>query len=385
MAIAQAAEKPITAASPTGDPWLLTPGPLTTSPTVKEAMLHDLGSRDLGFIEVNRRFRERLVSIVHGEGSHVCVPLQGSGTFIVEAILGCFVPRDGKLLILINGAYGKRMAKICEYNGRATVIQECPEDQPVDPKALKTTLEADPSISHVAVVHCETTSGVLNPLEEVAAVTAAAGRRLLIDSMSIFGAAELDARKIAFDAVVASSNKCLEGSPGLGFCLARQSALEETKGNAPALCLDLYEQWVSMEGNGQWRFTPPTHTILAFDQALNEFDDEGGVAGRGGRYAANCKILVEGMRDMGFETLLPNHLQAPIIVTFHKPADPNFVFEDFYNRLRDQGYVIYPGKLTVADSFRIGCIGRLGAEEMQGALTTIKRTLQEMNVTNCSK
>lgn len=372
------------AASPTGDPWLLTPGPLTTSTSVKAAMLHDYGSRDGHFIALNRRIRERLVAIAGGAGSHVCVPLQGSGTFVVEAMLGNFVPADGKVLILINGAYGHRMARICGYHGRAYATQETPEDVPVDPEALDRALAADGDISHVAVVHCETTSGILNPLEAVAEVTARHGRGLLIDAMSAFGALPLDARALRFDAAVASSNKCLEGSPGMGFCIARQEALEATQGNSPSLSLDLYDQWAAMEKNGQWRFTPPTHCILAFDQALAEFEAEGGVAGRGGRYRENCRILVDGMRALGFQTLLPDALQAPIIVTFHMPNDANFDFATFYDRLRARGYVIYPGKLTVADSFRIGCIGRLGASEMRGALAAVERTLAEMKVTNCA-
>ena len=370
-----------TAASPTGDPWLLTPGPLTTSPGVKEAMLHDFGSRDTHFIDVNRRVRERLLAIAGASDTHVCVPLQGSGTFVVEAMLGCFVPRDGKLLILINGAYGSRIAKICTVLGRDFVTQEVPEDTPTDLEALDQALAADGAITHVAAVHCETTSGILNPLSEIAETVARHGRSLLIDSMSAFGALPLDARSLPFDAVVASSNKCLEGVPGLGFCIARREALEATQGNAHSLSLDLHDQWVSMERNAQWRFTPPTHVILAFDKALDEFEAEGGVAGRGGRYADNCRILVEGMRALGFKTLLPDRLQAPIIVTFHMPVDPNFSFEALYDSLRQRGYVIYPGKLTVADSFRIGCLGRA---EMEGALAAIRETLAEMGVTNCT-
>ncbi|MDA7947879.1 MAG: 2-aminoethylphosphonate--pyruvate transaminase, partial [Hyphomicrobiaceae bacterium] len=370
--------------SPTGDPWLLTPGPLTTSPTVKEAMLHDYGSRDTHFIAVNARMRDRLVGIVDGGDDYACVPLQGSGTFVVEAMLGCFVGADDKILILVNGAYGKRMARICEVYGRDFAIQETAEDVPVDPRALDRTLADDEGITHVAVVHCETTSGILNPIEEVAQVVQRHGRRLLIDAMSAFGAIPLSARKVPFDAVVASSNKCLEGVPGMGFCIARKDALSATKGNSPSLSLDLYDQWQAMEGNGQWRFTPPTHCILAFDQALDEFDEEGGVAGRGGRYRDNCRILVEGMRELGFKTLLPDAMQAPIIVTFHMPTDPKFDFQDFYDRLRVRGFVIYPGKLTVADSFRVGCIGRLGADEMHAALSVIRSTLGEMGVTNCA-
>ncbi|MDJ0956578.1 MAG: 2-aminoethylphosphonate--pyruvate transaminase [Arenicellales bacterium] len=365
-------------ASPTGDPWLLTPGPLTTSPTVKQAMLHDYGSRDRTFIEINAKVRQRLVAIVDGQDSHVCVPLQGSGTFVVEAMVGTFVPPDGKLLILVNGAYGHRIAKICKYIGRHHIIQETAEDTPVNVQQLDKRLGEDTDISHVAVIHCETTSGILNPLAEVADVVARHGRSLLIDAMSAFGAIPLSTHEIKFDAVVASSNKCLEGSPGMGFCIANRTALKATQGNSPSLCLDLYDQWVSMESNGQWRFTPPTHAILAFNQALDEFEQEGGVEGRGRRYLENCRILIEGMRRMGFRTLLPDELQAPIIVTFHMPEDPKFDFNRFYDRLSSQGYVIYPGKLTVAESFRIGCIGRLGAQEIRGALAAIESTMTSL-------
>jgi 2-aminoethylphosphonate-pyruvate transaminase len=378
------AEPAAQAATPTGDPWLLTPGPLTTAPSVKEAMLHDLGSRDARFIAVNRRVRERLAAIVHGRESHVCVPLQGSGTFVVEAMLGTFVPRGGKLLVLVNGAYGRRMVHLCERMGRDAVALEWPEDRPVDPQAVAERLRQDAAITHVAAVHCETTSGILNPLQAIADVVATAGRRLLIDAMSAFGAVEVDARSLPFEALAASSNKCLEGVPGLGFCLARRSALEAATGNAHSLSLDLHDQWTAMEKTGQWRFTPPVHCILAFAQALDEFEAEGGVAGRGGRYRDNCRVLVDGMRAMGFETLLPDALQAPVIVTVRMPADPRFDFPDFYVRLSRRGYVIYPGKLTVADSFRVGCIGRLGRAEIEGALAAIRAVLDEMDVASCA-
>jgi len=362
------------------DPVLLTPGPLTTSMTVKQAMLRDWGSRDKAFIAMNARVREGLVELAGGVGTHVCVPVQGSGTFAVEAMVGTFLPKTGKLLIIINGAYGKRIAKMCDVMGRRYVVSETAEDVPPNPQAIAALLAGDAAISHVAVIHCETTSGILNPVAEIAAVVAKAGRRLLIDAMSAFGAIELDARQVPFDAVAASSNKCIEGAPGMGFVIARQSALEQCAGNAHALSLDLHDQWVTMEKTKQWRFTPPTHVLAAFDQALAEHKAEGGVAGRGGRYRRNCRVLVDGMRALGFETLLPDNLQAPIIITFRMPADPNFHFETFYDKLSAQGYVIYPGKLTVADSFRVGCIGRLDESHMKGALAAIRKALGEMKV-----
>jgi 2-aminoethylphosphonate--pyruvate transaminase len=362
------------------DPWLLTPGPLTTSLTVKQAMLRDWGSRDGEFIAINQRIRDRLVALAGGVGTHVCVPVQGSGTFAIEAAIGTLLPRDGKLLVMVNGAYGKRMVRITQVMGRAVTAIETPEDTPVAAPALLEVIAADPSITHVAVVHCETTSGILNPVEDVAAMCVAAGRPLIIDAMSSFGALPLDATQVPFTAVVASSNKCLEGAPGCGYAIVRRDALEAARGNAHSLSLDLEDQWRGLESNGQWRFTPPTHVLAAFDRALDEHEAEGGVAGRGARYHRNHRVLVDGMAELGFETLVPRPLQAPIIVTFLMPADPRFVFDAFYDSLRRKGFVIYPGKLTLADSFRIGCIGRLGEAEMQGALAAIHQTMAEMGV-----
>jgi 2-aminoethylphosphonate-pyruvate transaminase len=362
------------------EPLLLTPGPLTTSSSVKNAMLRDLGSRDDEFIAINRQMRERLLQLAEAEETHVCVPLQGSGTFAVEAMLNTFIARGAKALILINGAYGERMARICAMGGLAHSVIRWPEDRPVDPAALERELAADLSLTHVAVVHCETTSGILNPIDRIAAAVKRHGRGLLIDSMSAFGALPIDARSLAFDALVASSNKCLEGVPGMGFVIARREALMDCAGNSRSLSLDLHDQWNSMEKNGQWRFTPPVHVILAMSQALKEHASEGGVAGRGARYRNNCRILLEGMRKLGFESLLPDHLQAPIIVTFLMPADPRFVFANFYDRLRCKGYVIYPGKLTVADSFRAGCVGRIGPEEMTGAVKAVQEVMTQMGV-----
>ena len=362
------------------DPILLTPGPLTTSATVKQAMLRDWGSRDSAFIAMNAAIRARLPELAGAAESHVCVPVQGSGTFAVEATIGTLLPRGAKLLVLINGAYGRRMKKIAEVMGRAVEALEWAEDRPVDPAALNRRLAEDASIIHVAVVHCETTSGILNPIEPVAEVVARHGRHLLIDAMSSFGALPLDASAVPFTALMASSNKCLEGAPGMGFALIRRDVLLGSEGNAHSLSLDLYDQLRGFEQNAQWRFTPPTHVVAAFAQALDEHAAEGGVAGRGARYASNHRTLVDGMEAMGFRCLLPRALQAPIIVTFHMPADPAFVFAEFYDRLRERGFAIYPGKLTVADSFRIGCIGRIGTDEIGAALEAIRLTLDEMGV-----
>jgi 2-aminoethylphosphonate-pyruvate transaminase len=370
------------AASETGDPLLLTPGPLTTSKSVKQSMVHDWGSRDATFIEINRSVLSRLTQLIRGGEDFVTVPMQGSGTFAVEAMLTSLVPRDGKVLIVINGAYGQRAKKICDIAGRAATVHETPEDTPPDLAAIDALLKSDRAITHVFAVHCETTSGILNPISELAGLVRRHGKSLLIDAMSAFGAIPLDVTQTPFDAVAASSNKCIEGVPGLGFVICRKTVLEKAKGNATTLVLDLHDQWSNFVKTNQYRFTPPIHVIVAFHQALKEFDAEGGVAGRGARYAQNCKILIDGMRALGFETLLPDHLQAPIIVTFRMPAEKKFVFQDFYDRLKERGYVIYPGKLTVADSFRIGCIGRLYPDHMRGALDAVRAILDDMGVTS---
>lgn len=368
------------AVSETGDPLLLTPGPLTTSRAIKQAMVHDWGSRDATFVGINKAVLNELPKVIHGEDAFVTVPMQGSGTFAVEAMLTTFVPRNGKVLVLINGAYGMRAKKILDIAGRAVVVHETAEDTPPDLAAVDALLSGDKGITHVFAVHCETTSGILNPIEAIAALVKRHGRRLLIDSMSAFGALPLDSRTVYFDAVAASSNKCIQGVPGLGFVLARKTALAECQGNATTLVLDLFDQNAGFEKTGQYRFTPPIHVIVAFHAALQEFWAEGGVAGRGERYAENARILIEGMQNLGFKTLLPAARQAPIIVTFHMPEDKRFVFQSFYDKLKDAGYVIYPGKLTVADSFRIGCIGALHAKDMQAFLTTVNEVLAEMGV-----
>ena len=373
-------QQPRRGVSETGDPLLLTPGPLTTSRSVKSVMVHDWGSRDEAFLKINREVLERLPEIVNAAASHVTVPMQGSGTFAVEAMLTTFVPAGGKCLVLINGAYGKRAKRILDIAGRGNCVLETGEDTVPDLAAIDAVLAGDSDISHVFAVHCETTSGVWNPVEEIGELVQRHGRRLLIDAMSAFGALPLDAEATRFDAVAASSNKCIEGLPGLGFVICRREALEQTEGNATTLVLDLHDQWRNFVNTGQYRFTPPIHIIVSFHQALMEFFEEGGQPGRGGRYARNAEVLISGMRKLGFTTLLTDRLQAPIIVTFHMPKDPAFVFQTFYDRLRELGYVIYPGKLTVADSFRIGCIGRLDEGHMRDALAAIEAVIAEMGV-----
>jgi 2-aminoethylphosphonate-pyruvate transaminase len=368
-----------------GEPYLLTPGPLTTSFSVKEAMLRDWGSWDKDFRGMTADMRRRLLDMM-GEGSEDfdCVPIQGSGTFAVEAMLSSFIPRDGKALVLANGAYGMRAVETMNYLGRGCVVLDKGDYLPPRGEEVAQILADDPDITHVVVVHCETSSGILNPVEEISQVTYAAGRKLLVDSMSAFGAISLEPAKIRFEAIVSSANKCIEGVPGFGFILARTSELEAAKGNCGSISLDVYAQWSHMNKTGQWRFTPPTHVIAAFIEALKEHEREGGVAARGRRYTKNRDAVVSGMREIGFETLLQNHWLSPIIVTFFCPASPAFEFPRFYDLMKHKGFIIYPGKLTVADSFRIGVIGQMDEHVMRDVVNAAAQALSEMGVNDAS-
>ncbi|MCT9070626.1 2-aminoethylphosphonate--pyruvate transaminase [Cupriavidus gilardii] len=362
------------------DPILLTPGPLTTSLATKQAMLRDWGSWDAAFNAITGSLCEDLVRIVHGEGTHVCVPMQGSGTFSVEAAMANVVPRDGKVLVPQNGAYCQRILKICKAIGRAAVELAIPEDQPASAAAIEAALAADPSITHVAQVHCETGAGVLNPLPEIAQLCARLGKGLIVDAMSSFGAIEIDARTMPFDALVAATGKCIEGVPGMGFVLVRKDVLEASQGNSHSLALDLYDQYAYMQKTTQWRFTPPTHVVAAFRAALDQYLAEGGQAVRGARYRRNCAALVDGMRELGFRPFLRPEVQAPIIVTFHAPDDPRYDFKTFYAKVRERGYIPYPGKLTQVETFRVGCIGAIDDNEMRNVVSAIGLTLQEMGI-----
>ncbi|MGH8806256.1 MAG: 2-aminoethylphosphonate--pyruvate transaminase [Noviherbaspirillum sp.] len=362
------------------DPVLLTPGPLTTSLQTKAAMLRDWGSWDAAFNAVTAKVRKQLLDIVNGHETHVCVPMQGSGTFSVEAAVNTLVPRNGHVLVLINGAYGKRMARLVEMMGRKVSVFETAEHVPTTPEDVDRLLANDSSITHVGLIHCETSTGILNPLQPIAEVVARHRKSLIIDAMSSFGALEIDARKVPFDAVIAASGKCIEGPPGMGFVLARKSVLEKCAGNSLSLSLDLYDQWVYMEKTTQWRFTPPTHIVLAFQEALNQFFAEGGQRARLARYTKNYETLMDGMEELGLKQFLDPRIQAPIIVTMHAPESPNYSFKDFYARVRDKGFILYPGKLTQAETFRVGCIGAIGAAEIRQAVNAMRDALVEMGI-----
>jgi 2-aminoethylphosphonate-pyruvate transaminase len=362
------------------DPLLFTPGPLTTSATVKAAMQRDIGSRDADFIELVAGIRSELLRIadVSREQGYEAVLMQGSGTFGLESVISSVIPREGRFLVLTNGAYGERMAMIAERLGISIRLARWPEDESPQPAAVQRLIEEEPAATHVAMVHCETTTGILNSIEEIARIVKAGTREFIVDAMSSFGGVPVDLSRLEIDYLVSSPNKCLEGVPGFSFVLARREALEATKGRARSVSLDLLAQWEGLEGNGQFRFTPPTHALLAFARALEELREEGGVSARAARYRANHETLQTGMRRLGFAEYLPARRQSNVISAFRYPDNPNFRFKDFYRRLRARGFVIYPGKLSQADCFRIGTIGRINAEDVDDLVAAIAEVLGEI-------
>jgi len=362
------------------DRILLTPGPLTTTLRTKLAMLKDWGSWDADFNALTAGVRARLLDIVHGHDSHVVVPLQGSGTFSVEAAVATLVPRDGHVLVPDNGAYCKRAAKLSQMMGRKASVLPCAEESPIAAVEVERRLRADPSITHVILIHCETGTGVENPLAEVAAVCQRHGKGLIVDAMSSFGALPIDARATRFDALIAASGKCLEGVPGMGFVFIRKAVLDACAGNSQSLAMDLHDQHVYMGKTGQWRFTPPTHVVAALAEAIAQYVEEGGQTARLARYADNCRTLVDGMAALGFKPLLKAEVQAPIIVTFHAPAHPAYDFKRFYEGAKARGFMLYPGKLTQVETFRVGCIGAIGRNEMRQAVDAVADTLREMGI-----
>ncbi len=363
------------------DKPLFTPGPLTTSLTVKQAMLRDLGSRDYEFIRIVREIRQELLRLAEADGGYEAILMQGSGTFGLESVIGSITPPDGKWLFVVNGAYGRRMAQIAATLGIAHASVTFPENRPAVAEAVAMALDHDPAITHVGAVHCETTTGLLNPIQELGRAAAAHRKVFFVDAMSSFGAVPIPVADWDIHYLVSSANKCIEGVPGFSFVLAQRDLLEQTDGYARSVSLNLLAQWRGLEADGQFRFTPPTHAILAFRQALAELAAEGGIAGRAARYRHNYETLIAGMRQLGFTEYLRPEDQSSIITSFRYPDHPNFDFNRFYEMLNEKGFVIYPGKVSDAACFRIGTIGRIYADDIRALLAAIRETLAEMEIT----
>ncbi len=362
-------------------PYLLTPGPLTTSRTVKLALLADWGGRDVEFRALVKEIRQELLHLAGCDDTYECVLMQGSGTFAIEASLGAFCPdKRKKTLVVANGAYGQRAAQILTKINRPHERISKSDTTQLAPEHFVQTLQDDKNISHVWLIHCETTSGIVNPIAELARAAKSCGCIFMVDAMSSFGALEINMLRDRIDVLVSSSNKCIEGIPGFSYVLVRKNLLLLSQGQSHSVVLDLYDQWISLEAGGQFRFTPPTHSLVAFRQALRELDEEGGTTARLKRYTRNAEVLLKGMAEIGIKPLLSANESGPIIQTFLTPRDSNFKFDIFYEKLRRRGFAIYPGKLTQRDSFRIGTIGQLNEAVMIRVVEAVKDVLHEMNV-----
>lgn len=361
---------------------LFTPGPLTTSETVKQAMMQDMGSRDHEFINTVKEIRTRLLQLAHvsKENGYECVIMQGSGTFGIESVISSVVGNNDTILILANGAYGERIAKMSGIHQLNHHVVRFSENEIATAEATENFLLAHPAITHVACVHSETTTGVFNPITKIGSVCRKYNKVFIVDAMSSFGGVEMDIKEMQIDFLVSSSNKCIEGVPGFSFILCKKTELEKAKGQARSLSLDLYEQWAGLEANGQFRFTPPTLSIMAFRQALRELEKEGGIKAREERYKTNKQILDAGMTELGFRQYLHPEIQGHIITSFLYPDDANFHFEKFYKKLNDCGFVIYPGKLGKTDAFRIGNIGQIFPDDVKALIVAVKEILAEENV-----
>lgn len=361
-------------------PYLLTPGPLTTTPAVKEAMLRDWGSWDADLRAVVASIRADLLEIADASQGFECVLLQGSGSYGVEAALGSFAPKNKKTLMLTNGAYGERAIKAMSYMNRDFISYETDELEAPSADEVAALLKANPDVGAVFLVQCETTSGIVNPVEDIAAVAQKAGCIVILDAMSSFGAMDLSMKRMGIDVLISSANKCIEGVPGFTYILARRDLLEASQGVSHSLSLDLYEQWAYMEKSGQFRYTPPTHILVAFAKALEQHKAEGGAPGRLARYKETAKAMRDGMRRIGLTPLLGDNETGPIIQTFATPRDPNFDFTRFYEGLKQRGFIIYPGKLTKKPSFRVGNMGALDHDVMAMLVDATEATLKAMNV-----
>ena len=364
---------------------LLTPGPLTTTRTVRESMMQEYSTWDVDYNSIVQSIRTRLVELATSDAAnldtHTAVLMPGSGTFTVESVVGSVIPSDGKLLVLNNGAYGARITTIARMLRVDTVELGQAEIEPTDLGQVEQMLVDDPAITHVAMVHCETTTGMLNPVEAVGEIVRRLGRVFILDAMSSFGGIPMSMELTGAHYLISSANKCIQGVPGFGFVVADRAMLEATEGWSRSHSLDLFDQWREMETNGgKWRFTSPTHVVSAFSRALDELKDEGGIEARHTRYVANQKTMVKGMRALGFRTLLGDDLQSPIITSFYYPDDAEFEFQKFYDALKSRGFVIYPGKVSHAQCFRIGSIGDVQPEDMTGLVGRISEVIDELGV-----
>ena len=356
---------------------LLTPGPLTTTATVKAAMLVDHCTWDDDYKRITTDICEQLLTIANcSPTEYATVLMQGSGSFGVESVLNSAITADDYVLIITNGAYGDRMAEMLSYIGIKYDVLNCPYNEQPSPADIDAFLTENNNITHVAVVHCETTTGILNDIATISKIVKKHNKIYIVDAMSSFGGINIEVEELNIDFIVSSANKCIQGVPGFSFVIAKRTMLEACKGKSTSLSLSLYDQWQEMAKDGKWRFTSPTHVVLAFSQALAELKNEGGVTARNHRFQANMDLLRKNFIGLGFVPFLDADLQAPIITTFEYPKE-NFNFKNMYDFIKTRGFAIYPGKLMNLDTFRVGVIGEIYLDDIERLTTSMREYLEQ--------
>ena len=361
---------------------LFTPGPLTTSDEVKRSMLCDYGSRDDDFLRIVKTVREKLTGLAciksNMNSEFTTVLMQGSGTFSVEATLNSCIPKrdmTNKLLVIVNGSYGKRMLIIAKKMEICVEMLEFDERSSIDISLVEEILNADKDIKYVGMIHHETSTGNMNEVASIGKILKDRNITFIVDSMSAFGAVDIDVYEDGIDFLVSSANKCIEGVPGFAYAICNKSKLIQST-HSTSVSLDLLEQWNNFEKTGQFRFTPPTHTIVAFNKAIADYEKEGGLNARVEKYKKRYSLLYNGMTKMGFLPFLPVDMQGYFITSFLYPSE-DFDFKSFYNHLKDNDLIIYPGKTTNIPSFRIGNIGNLQISDIEKLLTTIEKYMEK--------
>ncbi|MDN6005040.1 MAG: 2-aminoethylphosphonate--pyruvate transaminase [Enterococcus sp.] len=359
---------------------LLTPGPLTTTKSVKQAMMVDHCTWDQEYKTITQEIRQELLSLAGvSDAEYTTILMQGSGSFGVEAVLSSMLGPEDHILICVNGAYGRRIVSMSERHNLTYTVDEVAEDEIPRAADVAEILESDSSITAIAMVHSETTSGILNELDEIAKLVKDNELLFIVDAMSSFGGIPIDVSALSIDFLISSSNKCIQGVPGFSFTLAKRDQLETRRDFARTVSLDLYDQYETMEKDGKWRFTSPTHTVLAFHQALKELDKEGGIYQRYVRYLTNNRLLRQKMAELGFQPFIKQH-QGPFITSFLYPEQLAFDFDTFYHHLKQNGFVIYPGKISTVDCFRIGNIGDIYPADIDQLVEIIEKYTEVANV-----
>jgi 2-aminoethylphosphonate-pyruvate transaminase len=359
---------------------LLTPGPLTTSEGVRKEMLVDRCTWDDDYKAITQKIRSDLLKIAGvNDDLYTVILLQGSGSFGVEATLNTSIGEEDTCLFIVNGAYGQRMVQMAEKMKMGHYVYACSYNQVASGDEIRAILDENKEISHIAMVHCETTTGMLNPLEEIAEICRSENKVFILDAMSSFGGIYLDIETLGIDYLISSANKCIQGVPGFSFVIVKKDVLKTCEGNAKSLVMDLYDQWTHMDIDGKWRYTSPTHVVAAFSKALDELEKEGGVKERQRRYFSNNQVLIQGMKELGFMPYVAAARQSPIITTFLYPNE-GFDFSDFYRYVKSNGYILYPGKLTDENTFRIGNIGEIYPKDMESLVSIVKTYMEEKHV-----